>query len=192
MNRLGYLAVEASAAVLFFPLYYFLNRRYIRNARKSILFCLLSCYLAALYALTGLPNITYTCFEPNLNLIPFAGMLRDLKNSILNVCMFVPLGIFLPILVKNCRSLPGTLSRSLFVSLFIEGMQVFSGRATDVNDILTNALGAVIGFVIIKRIPGFYLRLPSSRKEMALVFAISFLLMFFLQPIFTNLIWLLL
>lgn len=192
MYHLRYLAVEASAAILFFPLYYYLNRHLIRNARKSWAFCLLSCYLAAVYALVGLPNVTYIRFEPNLQLIPLVGILGDLKNSILNIALFVPLGVFLPLLVKKCRSLSVTFRWGVTISLIIEVLQIFSGRATDVNDILTNALGTVIGFLLAYILPSSRLCIHSTRREISGVFALSFFVMFFMQPFLTKLIWFLL
>ena len=71
--------------MILIPIYCLLNRLYFRNARKSILYFLFYCYLAAFYVLVGLPNVTYIRPELNLNLIPIVGMIDDCKNSILNI-----------------------------------------------------------------------------------------------------------
>ena len=62
-------------------------------------------------------------------------------------------------------------------------------RATDVNDLITNVLGTVIGYLLIKP---FFNRLPESGKgsrEVYVLAVLSFLVMFFLHPILSPLIW---
>ena len=123
-------------AALLIPIYFILNQIYFRNSRKSILYFLFSCYLSVVYVLVGLPNVTYIRPELNLNLIPFAGMLADLKNSILNVLLFIPLGIMLPLLWNKFKTLKCTLLFGFGMSLTIELLQILTFRATDVNDLI--------------------------------------------------------
>ena len=92
------------AAVVIVPLFGVLYCTvYRHDLRKSALYCLFCLYLSAVFSLVGIPNVTYFRPEVNLNLIPFLGMAEDLKNCILNVALFVPLGLFLPVMWERFR-----------------------------------------------------------------------------------------
>ena len=177
-------------AMILIPIYFILNRIYFRSARKSILCFLLSCYLAAVYVLAGLPNVTYIRPEVNLNLIPIAGMIDDWKNSILNVLLFVPLGIMLPILWNRFKTQKETLLFSFGMSLVIELLQMLTYRATDVNDLITNTLGAFLGFHCAKLFK-MKDRLKSEDKtsEIIMVLGIILLVMFFAYPFVSAALW---
>jgi glycopeptide antibiotics resistance protein len=86
------------------------------------------------------------------NLIPFSEHLILTSENILNVVIFVPLGIYAEILFE--RWLFGKKLLFFFlVSLLVEGLQyVFRLGAFDVTDIMTNTLGGVIGLMIFKAI----------------------------------------
>ena len=129
------------SALVFAPVYLFIDKAYFHKTRKSILYYLFSCYLSVIYVLVGLPNITYIRPELNLNLIPFLGMVDDWKNSILNILLFVPLGLALPVLWNSFKSARNTIGFGFVSSLVIEILQTLTYRATDVNDLITNTLG---------------------------------------------------
>lgn len=107
-------------------------------------------YLGVVSALVGLPNIGYVRFGCNLNLIPFVGIVGDLKNSLLNVALFVPIGFCLYWLWEPMRRGGRAVWEGLGISLFIELAQIFTFRATDVNDLITNTLGAFLGVLLAK------------------------------------------
>lgn len=92
-------------------------------------------------------NVQGNIFDPNVSLIPFGnGMLR---SDYLNIIMFMPLGIILPLMWKKYHQFKYTVQFAFFLSLFIEISQLFTRfRATDINDIITNTLGAVLGWFI--------------------------------------------
>ena len=181
-------------AALLIPIYFILNQIYFRNSRKSIFYFLFSCYLSVVYVLVGLPNVTYIRPELNLNLIPFAGMLADLKNSILNILLFVPLGITLPFLLCKFRILKNALLFGFGMSLAIELLQMLTFRATDINDLITNTFGAFLGFLCAK----FFLKkLPASKnitgntktEELVVTLASVLLVMFFGYPFVSAAVW---
>ena len=181
-------------AALLIPIYFILNQIYFRNSRKSILYFLFSCYLSVVYVLVGLPNVTYIRPELNLNLIPFAGMLADLKNSILNVLLFIPLGIMLPLLWNKFKTLKCTLLFGFGISLAIELLQTLTFRATDVNDLITNTFGALFGFLCAKVLLQSF---PSTKgiadnakiKDLLLLLMIMLTVMFFLYPFISAALW---
>ena len=77
---------SAIAAIVLIPVFFLLNKS-VRNPRRSVWYCLMAVYLSGVYAVVGLPTVTYIRFAPNINLEPFAYMFSDFTNSFLNVLM---------------------------------------------------------------------------------------------------------
>ena len=191
MFRIYLAAVDViPAAVVLVPLFAVLHATaYAYDLRKSVLYCLFCMYLAAVFSLVGIPNVIYFRPEVNLNLIPIVGMAQDLKNCILNVALFVPLGFFLPLLWQRFRSLISSAVFGLGLSLAIELLQMLTFRATDVNDLITNVAGTSLGFMLAKL---FTKRFPAVGKghwDVYLLSIISFGIMFFVHPFLSPLIW---
>ena len=68
-------------------------------------------------------------------------------NVLLNIALFVPLGVLLPLLGKPFRKWYAALGAGFGVSLLIELTQLFTGSGTcDVDDLFTNTLGAMLGW----------------------------------------------
>lgn len=189
------IAVEVMASAAFLvPAFFILNHFVFRNRKKSMIYCLFSLYLAAVYALVGMPNVTYIRFELAGNLIPFAGMFAGLKTTLLNVLLFIPLGFLLPVLWDRFRDCKKTLILGFGMSLTIELLQIFTLRATDINDLITNTLGTFLGFVIadvlMKTVPAARNMLEETKEsELYTVYTLTFAVMFFLQPFLSNRIW---
>lgn len=80
-----------------------------------------------------------------VNLIPFI-MDSYTMQYVLNVIMFVPFGILLPAIWAGARKLPVTLAYGFGFSLLIELSQLLNHRATDVDDLIMNTAGALIGY----------------------------------------------
>jgi len=180
--------------ILMIPIYWLLNRVYFRNAKKSILYCLFSCYLSVIYVLVGLPNVTYIRPEFNVNLVPIIGMIEDWKNSILNIMLFIPLGMMLPILWSKFRLQKNSLFFGFGASLTIELLQILTFRITDVNDLITNTVGTYLGFL------GYQILLNNSVKskhmvneentrELRFLLVIVFAVMFFVYPFVSSALW---
>lgn len=112
--------------------------------------------LIMLKEVIGFPRITYwiralnvqgDIFDPNISLVPFGNGV--LYSDYLNIIMFIPLGIILPLMWKKFHHFKYTVKYAFFLSLFIEVSQLFTRfRATDVNDLIMNTLGAIIGWLI--------------------------------------------
>ena len=70
-------------------------------------------------------------------------------NVLLNVAMFVPLGVILPLLAKWFRKWYCMLAVGFGLSLAIEAVQYATARGVlDVDDLFANTLGAMLGFGI--------------------------------------------
>lgn len=88
------------------------------------------------------------------NLIPFKEILRYsfgsrlfIKNVLGNLVMFVPFGIFSSIYAK-LDSKWQALFLVLFASLTVETTQFAIGRVFDVDDIILNVVGGMVGYFI--------------------------------------------
>lgn len=89
-------------------------------------------------------------WNKNLNLIPFRSFHTYWVRAIIrnvggNILMFMPLGFLSSALFRN-----STWKRALFIglgmSLFIEVAQYFIMRASDIDDIILNTVGALCGY----------------------------------------------
>lgn len=173
------------AAFLLLPVYWALHRLYFHNQKKSCLYYLFAVYLCAVYLFVGLPTVFFLRFELTLELIPFLPMAEDLKNTLLNVLLFVPLGMFLPFLWRKYRAAKATAAFGFGMSLAIETAQLFTYRATDVNDLIANTAGAILGYLLFcvgsLFAPG--ITKTAGRKNEVLSVLLTVLpIMFFLQP----------
>jgi len=88
-----------------------------------------------------------------LSWIPFN---VDAPSFALNVIMFVPFGVLLPMLWPTADSFRRLAVRAACASLAIEatqfliGITVGSRRTVDVNDLIANTAGAVLGLLILR------------------------------------------
>lgn len=180
----------AAAAVFLIPIFLYLHKKRFHSLRTTAASLLLALYLSAVYAIVGLPSVIYVRFDPNYNLIPFRYMFTDF-STLLNVLLFIPLGGFLPILRSKFRSFPKTLLLGFSTSVFIEVFQIFTFRATDVNDLMTNSFGTAIGFflgmLLIRLFPKIIME--EDPRQMRIIFAAVLIVMFFLQPFTDSLLW---
>ncbi len=189
MHRITFMVTDALiAAVVFVPLFILLNQKFFHSKRRTIWYFLLAVYLSAVYAVAGLPDICYIRLDFNYNLVPFAYMFSDYGNSLLNVLLFVPLGFFLPVFGQRYTKLKWTAFFGFCISLTIELMQIFTYRATDVNDLMTNTFGSILGWCLGKAFiclfPGY--PLEERSRHIRLTFTASFLVMFFLHPFLSR------
>lgn len=69
-------------------------------------------------------------------------------NLVGNVVLFIPFGVFIPLLWKRTRALWVMPLVALSIPLFIEGTQYFIGRSVDIDDVLLNAVAIVIGYAL--------------------------------------------
>ena len=84
--------------------------------------------------------------QEEINLIPFRDGIS--LSMILNVVMFMPLGFLLPLLWKEYQSLVRTAIIGFCFSCGIEFCQLFNRRVSDVDALLMNTLGAILGWLI--------------------------------------------
>lgn len=90
----------------------------------------------------------------SINMIPFHTVRTFLRhfspgvfmvNIVGNVVMFMPWGFGLPFLWKRRQSFLSAAFFSLLLPLFIETVQLFIGRSVDIDDIILNFAGGMLG-----------------------------------------------
>ena len=105
------------------------------------------------------------------NFTPFREILRYdygtngfYKQVFGNILLFIPLGYFL---TKYCRikRLGGIILMSLLSSLSIEVVQHFIGRCFDIDDVILNVAGGIIGFLIYIALDAIGDHLPNFMRK---------------------------
>ena len=151
MRFLLYSLVDVlSAAVVAVPLVWLFQRfRGERGWTRYVLSGLFVLYLCEMFDVVGIPAAQYIRWEPNISLIPFSDETHWLGvQRVLNAVMFAPFGFLLPVLWRGCRKWSVTTLAGFLLSLTIEILQMFCFRATDVDDLLMNTLGALLGYFL--------------------------------------------
>ena len=83
--------------------------------------------------------------QEKINLIPFSRGIDPVGYG-LNIVLFLPFGFLLPLLWKETDSLCKTAAGGAMLSLLIEMSQLLNNRSTDVDDLILNTAGAVLGY----------------------------------------------
>lgn len=88
-----------------------------------------------------------------VNFIPFKEMTRYnigskafFYNVVGNIVLFIPFGYFVSDYLK-CKKIHHILIPSILISLTAEAIQYKIGRAFDIDDIILNVVGAILGFM---------------------------------------------
>ena len=99
--------------------------------------------------LEGLDTANFTLFKTIRMYINYSYKLNSFENLAGNIVVFVPFGILLPYVFEKGRKFWVMLLNAFILVLGIEVFQLFSAfGAFDVDDILLNCLGAVLGYII--------------------------------------------
>ena len=187
LNRLIEILISM---LILFPVFSVLYKTRFHNIKKTILYFVFATYLAAVYLFVGMPTLQFMRFELSLTLTPFLPMIADFKNTILNIILFIPLGIMLPFLWKKYDTLRETLFFGFLMSLAIELLQILTYRASDINDLIANTIGAVLGYFVFRIISCIIppiTKFASRKNEITIVMLSVFAVMFFLQPYLATL-----
>ena len=182
-----------SVLIFAIPLYLILSKKYKNNFTKlySILFIV---YIIAMFSLVGIPSINYIRTDFGFNFIPLLDIVLSPKTSLLNILLFIPLGIFLPMLWKENynNKFSKVLIFGFLLSLIIEILQIFTFRLTDINDLITNTLGTVIGYLIYMKLlknNTMFKNIISEKINPIILVGIIFIIMFTLSPFISGAIW---
>lgn len=124
-------------------------------------------YIMSLFYVVTFQDVSWS----TSNFIPFKEMFRYefgsflfLKNVIGNMIMFMPYGFFISYFLKADKK-STIIYLSIIVSLTIEVTQLMIGRVFDVDDIMLNIFGGLIGFYIYKFVYLIKGHLPKFLKN---------------------------
>lgn len=112
-------------------------------------------------------GIAFLCRKPifgrQLSLIPFStpvGNARLLAYQVENILMFIPYGMIIPVLSTYCKKWYWCLLGGIFSSISIEVLQYMTMRGkAQIDDVLLNAAGTMIGWCIIKLLGRWHRRM---------------------------------
>ncbi len=96
----------------------------------------------------GLNTANFTLFKTIKMYIRYADRLNSFENLVGNVVAFVPFGFLFPYVIRYGKNFFVMLCHAFVFVVGIEVFQLFSAfGAFDVDDILLNCLGAIIGWI---------------------------------------------
>jgi glycopeptide antibiotics resistance protein len=98
----------------------------------------------------------YWVGEPWWTVFHWIPFVVDAPSFVLNVIMFVPLGVLLPLLwpaadrVRRLAVAAACASLTIELTQFVIGLTVGSRRTVDVNDLIANTAGALLGLLVLR------------------------------------------
>lgn len=82
-----------------------------------------------------------------------------------NIEAFIPMGFLLPIIFKKLNKFKKVFASVLIVSLLIEVLQYITGTgASDIDDVILNVLGGILGYLIYKVFRKLFILLKYRHK----------------------------
>ena len=144
-----------------------INDRRVRRQKKP--FSLLSATALLMYMFIML-CITFLSRESGssngIDMELFSTWSINTRNKALvieNILLFIPYGFLFPMAVKTYRNFFSVMLVGIVTSLGIECMQLVTGRGFfQVDDILMNTLGIVVGYVVFKVVWSVYIRIKRK------------------------------
>ena len=163
-------------------LVYIFNNKENFVLHKELLMLCFIIYILLLYYIVTFQDNNYG----TNNFVPFREIFRYdvnsrlfLKNVIGNVILFVPFGIFVTYYVKNDKVYQ-TLFLSILVSCSIEFAQSVIGRTADIDDVILNTIGGIIGYIIFKFGGKLVDKLPRFMKSQVFLDVLCLVIILFI------------
>ncbi len=137
-----------------------IRRRADLTRRHPGILTILVLYAAAVLAITVFPITLYPdgywAGEPWWTVIHWIPFYVDAPSMVLNVIMTVPFGVLLPLLwprtgtVRRIAAWSCGASLTIELTQFVLGLTLNSRRTVDVNDLIANTAGAVLGLIMLR------------------------------------------
>ena len=126
------------------------------------------------------------------NFVPFREIFRYelfsvsfYRNVVGNIIIFIPYGVFIVYFIRKCSLIKGSFI-ILLTSYAIELIQSRIGRSYDVDDIILNFIGGIIGFIIGKLLIVIVKKIPKSFKNETFLNILAILLLIILFLLLLN------
>lgn len=144
----------------------------------AILSCALCLYFFFVIKMTQFPIYTGEIFADDLsgqywksiNLIPLKGSFNF--GSVQNIILTAPLGFLLPLILTKRTTLKQIVLVGVCTGIMIELMQLaqlmvntFTFRVIDINDVIFNCIGVLVGFGCYKVMRTIVLAICSSKRS---------------------------
>lgn len=163
------------------------NTRHYKNNQDKFTYVLFIIYLISLFWILLLKlGVRFSNGgNRSVNLIPFSEPLIlngriDFGEMILNVVVFIPLGIYAGVLYGSW-TFGKKLLLFFLVSFVVEGLQfILAIGAFDITDIITNTLGGIVGLIIFKAIEAVSKSSVKAQKFINIIAATGTVLMILL------------
>lgn len=147
--------------------YFFVNRGEKFVFYKELLSLVFIIYVLFLFYIVTFQDNNYG-FS---NFVPFQEMFRYdinsrlfVRNVIGNILLFVPLGWFITYYTKTNKIYPAFFL-SLLISFVIEFIQLKIGRVFDIDDVILNVVGGIIGYLLYMLLYKIKEKLPGFLKK---------------------------
>ena len=127
-------------------------------------------------------NLSYLKYIRTIKIIHFKanGVVNGMRETIINVVLFIPLGMYLKYLLKDRKFLSIVIISS--TSLLFEILQyIFHIGVSDITDIIMNTIGGIIGMILM------VIFLSITKKNNILNKILDYLLIFLLLLMFLGL-----
>ncbi|MFI6345817.1 VanZ family protein [Streptomyces sp. NPDC050560] len=135
--------------------------RAVRALVSLVAFAAMVAFAVALARLTltdspGSESLTHTNLHPGNSLRSYVDQpaLRDTVKQVGgNILLGVPFGLLLPVLFPKARGLLRVPLVTALVMLLVEAVQgtLLTGRAFDIDDVILNTAGALVGYLLLGR-----------------------------------------
>ncbi len=170
------------------------NKVKIKIYKELITLCFIIYFMCLFYIVT-FQDVSWS----TSNLIPFKEMFRYefgtrpfIKNILGNILLFMPYGIAIGYYTRT-KKIRYSLLLGLILSLAIETTQFLIGRVFDVDDIILNLVGCVLGFSLIVASIDIRDKLPNVLKKEwiynLIMIIFMLLIIFYLLHIFGVIVW---
>ncbi|HDR7517740.1 VanZ family protein [Bacillus mobilis] len=150
------------------------------NWWKELISFLFAIYIGMVIAVTLFPipidfSTSIEHIRLSINVIPFVSIIKDIgkigiaydgdvlfmigiivRNVGGNILLLMPLGFLAPIIWGTFKKLKNTILLGLVISISIELLQLMEslfsswGRITDIDDVICNVIGSIVGYWIYK------------------------------------------
>ena len=130
---------------------------------RELLSLIFVIYILCLYHVVTFQDVNYGTnnFVPFREIFRYSiGSAKFIKNIVGNILLFIPFGFFSSYYLKNKKMLT-TLILTLITSSTIEIVQYYIGRVFDIDDIILNVLGGIVGFLLYIGFDAIKNRLPK-------------------------------
>ena len=89
-------------------------------------------------------------FKTIRSYMKYSGFFHTFINIMGNIIIFMPFTFLISAIYKNFQKFYKILIISVVTSLFIEFVQFFIGRAVDIDDVILNVIGGILGYALFK------------------------------------------